>query len=269
MHRQIAWKAAHQVFRLMVITGLLTLVTSVAFWCVMLKYQTSVSANLILVWHQCLGSSSLTLLQPRTFWRQKKRSRLYNASKSIKLVSRISNGNASSKLLRLICITVSWRSLADSLRHSAIPRSGSWPLLLQSRKHHIVSPLHFFSLISYLLGTLWTRYITPLLTLNDRWRISYHKLTNQRQLIISQFGYNPIQTTLLGCVDGAVESKLAYISHIVLIPMVSNLSIFFSIDYMARCDFGLIQGYGTWICWGPDVCPRFPWIHPCQHLEVT
>ncbi|KAF8954615.1 major facilitator superfamily domain-containing protein [Flammula alnicola] len=30
-------------------------------------------------------------------------------------------------------------------------------------------------------------------------------LTNQRQLIVSQFGFTPIQTTLLGCVDGVVE----------------------------------------------------------------
>lgn len=33
-----------------------------------------------------------------------------------------------------------------------------------------------------------------------------YQLTNQRQLIVSQFGFNGIQTTLLGCVDGAVES---------------------------------------------------------------
>ncbi|KAG1826874.1 MFS general substrate transporter [Suillus subaureus] len=30
-------------------------------------------------------------------------------------------------------------------------------------------------------------------------------LTNQRQLIVAQFGFNGIQTTLLGCVDGVVE----------------------------------------------------------------
>ncbi|KAH0830676.1 major facilitator superfamily domain-containing protein [Lanmaoa asiatica] len=30
-------------------------------------------------------------------------------------------------------------------------------------------------------------------------------LTNQRQLIVAQFGFNDIQTTLLGCVDGVVE----------------------------------------------------------------
>ncbi|KAN0077177.1 Major facilitator superfamily domain containing protein [Tylopilus felleus] len=32
-----------------------------------------------------------------------------------------------------------------------------------------------------------------------------NSLTNQRQLIVNQFGFNVIQTTLLGCVDGVVE----------------------------------------------------------------
>ncbi|PPQ93270.1 hypothetical protein CVT25_015268 [Psilocybe cyanescens] len=32
-----------------------------------------------------------------------------------------------------------------------------------------------------------------------------NSLTNQRQLIINQFGFSPIKTTLLGCVDGVVE----------------------------------------------------------------
>ncbi|KAF9265637.1 MFS general substrate transporter [Marasmius fiardii PR-910] len=32
-----------------------------------------------------------------------------------------------------------------------------------------------------------------------------NSLTNQRQLIVSQFGFTPIQTTLIGCVDGVVE----------------------------------------------------------------
>lgn len=30
-------------------------------------------------------------------------------------------------------------------------------------------------------------------------------LVNQRQLIVSSFGFTPLQTTLLGCVDGVVE----------------------------------------------------------------
>jgi len=32
-----------------------------------------------------------------------------------------------------------------------------------------------------------------------------NSLSNQRQLIVRQFGFTPIQTTLLGCVDGVVE----------------------------------------------------------------
>ncbi|KZV69757.1 MFS general substrate transporter [Peniophora sp. CONT] len=32
-----------------------------------------------------------------------------------------------------------------------------------------------------------------------------NSLTNQRQIIVSQFGFTPIQTTLIGCVDGLVE----------------------------------------------------------------
>ncbi|KAF8197567.1 major facilitator superfamily domain-containing protein [Pholiota molesta] len=32
-----------------------------------------------------------------------------------------------------------------------------------------------------------------------------NSLTNQRQLIVNQFGFTPFQTTLLGCVDGVVE----------------------------------------------------------------
>ncbi|KAK0196739.1 major facilitator superfamily domain-containing protein [Armillaria mellea] len=32
-----------------------------------------------------------------------------------------------------------------------------------------------------------------------------NSLTNQRQLIVSQFGFSTIQTTLIGCVDGVVE----------------------------------------------------------------
>lgn len=32
-----------------------------------------------------------------------------------------------------------------------------------------------------------------------------NSLSNQRQIIISSFGFTPLQTTLLGCVDGVVE----------------------------------------------------------------
>ena len=32
-----------------------------------------------------------------------------------------------------------------------------------------------------------------------------NSVTNQRQIIVSSFGFTALQTTLLGCVDGAVE----------------------------------------------------------------
>jgi MFS transporter, ACS family, allantoate permease len=32
-----------------------------------------------------------------------------------------------------------------------------------------------------------------------------NSLTNQRQIIVSSFGFTTLQTTLLGCVDGTVE----------------------------------------------------------------
>lgn len=32
-----------------------------------------------------------------------------------------------------------------------------------------------------------------------------NSLTNQRQIIVSSFGFSPLQTTLLGCVDGVIE----------------------------------------------------------------
>lgn len=32
-----------------------------------------------------------------------------------------------------------------------------------------------------------------------------NSLTNQRQIIVSSFGFTVLQTTLLGCVDGAIE----------------------------------------------------------------
>jgi len=32
-----------------------------------------------------------------------------------------------------------------------------------------------------------------------------NSLTNQRQIIVTEFGFTTLQTTLLGCVDGLVE----------------------------------------------------------------
>lgn len=60
-----------------------------------------------------------------------------------------------------------------------------------------------------------------------------NSLTNQRQIIVSQFGFTTFQTTLLGCVDGVIEivtiftgvklaaripNGIAYVSVIYFIP---------------------------------------------------
>lgn len=37
-----------------------------------------------------------------------------------------------------------------------------------------------------------------------------NSLTNQRQIIVSGFGFTPLQTTLLGCVDGVIEIVTIY-----------------------------------------------------------
>ncbi|KAF8637407.1 hypothetical protein AX17_002902 [Amanita inopinata Kibby_2008] len=39
----------------------------------------------------------------------------------------------------------------------------------------------------------------------------FNSLTNQRQIIVKDFGFNLIQTTLLGCVDGAVEIVVIWV----------------------------------------------------------
>jgi MFS family permease len=37
-------------------------------------------------------------------------------------------------------------------------------------------------------------------------------LTNQRQIIVNEFGFTPIQTTLLGCVDGVVDAGAMFLA---------------------------------------------------------
>ena len=37
-----------------------------------------------------------------------------------------------------------------------------------------------------------------------------NSLTNQRQIIVSSFGFSNLQTTLLGCVDGFIEIVTIY-----------------------------------------------------------
>lgn len=65
-----------------------------------------------------------------------------------------------------------------------------------------------------------------------------NSLTNQRQIIVSSFGFTPLQTTLLGCVDGVVEivtiwtgvniaarlpNSIAYVGVLYMIPNVMGV----------------------------------------------
>lgn len=85
-----------------------------------------------------------------------------------------------------------------------------------------------------------------------------NSLTNQRQIIVSSFGFTPLQTTLLGCVDGIVEittiwtgvnfasrlpNSIAYVGVLYMIP---NLMGVFLINFLPWSDkVGLL--FSVWI----------------------
>jgi len=83
-------------------------------------------------------------------------------------------------------------------------------------------------------------------------------LTNQKQIIVSSFGFTPLQTTLLGCVDGIIEivtiltgvtldsripNSRAYVAFIYFIPNVMGV---FLINFLPWTDkVGLL--FAQWI----------------------
>ncbi|TFY75242.1 hypothetical protein EWM64_g8770 [Hericium alpestre] len=85
-----------------------------------------------------------------------------------------------------------------------------------------------------------------------------NSLTNQRSLIVASFGFTPLQTTLLGCVDGAVEiitiftgvklvaripNSRAYVGILYYIP---NILGCFLINFLPWSDkIGLL--FGIWL----------------------
>jgi len=85
-----------------------------------------------------------------------------------------------------------------------------------------------------------------------------NSLTNQKQIIVSSFGFTPLQTTLLGCVDGIVEivtiltgvtlasripNSRAYVGFIYFIPNVMGV---FLINFLPWSDkVGLL--FAQWI----------------------
>ena len=85
-----------------------------------------------------------------------------------------------------------------------------------------------------------------------------NSLTNQRQIIVSSFGFTALQTTLLGCVDGIVEivtiftgvtlaarlpNSRAYVGFLYFIPNVLGV---FLINFLPWTDkVGLL--FAQWI----------------------
>ncbi|KAF9447764.1 MFS general substrate transporter [Macrolepiota fuliginosa MF-IS2] len=85
-----------------------------------------------------------------------------------------------------------------------------------------------------------------------------NSLTNQRQIIVSSFGFTPLQTTLLGCVDGVVEivtiwvgitiaaripNSRAYVGALFMVP---NLLGVFLINFLPWSDkVGLL--FAQWV----------------------
>ncbi|KAF9484670.1 MFS general substrate transporter [Pholiota conissans] len=77
-----------------------------------------------------------------------------------------------------------------------------------------------------------------------------NSLTNQRQLIINQFGFTPIQTTLLGCVDGVVEI----------------LTIWLGVTLAAQRKIG--RGYAAAMMFGPALLGALLVNKLPSHLKV-
>jgi hypothetical protein len=75
-----------------------------------------------------------------------------------------------------------------------------------------------------------------------------NSLTNQRQIIVSSFGFTPLQTTLLGCVDGVVEIVTIFtgvnlaaripngIAYVAVLYMIPNVMGVFLINFLPWSD---------------------------------
>ncbi|KAF4572524.1 hypothetical protein EYR36_007031 [Pleurotus pulmonarius] len=85
-----------------------------------------------------------------------------------------------------------------------------------------------------------------------------NSLTNQRQIIVTSFGFTPLQTTLLGCVDGVVEIVTIYTgvniaaripnsrAYVAVIYMVPNILGVFLINFLPwENKVGLL--FGVWL----------------------
>ena len=58
-----------------------------------------------------------------------------------------------------------------------------------------------------------------------------NSLTNQKQIIVSSFGFTPLQTTLLGCVDGVIEIA-TILSGVTLAARIPNSRAYVGFTYL-------------------------------------
>ncbi|KAF8878218.1 MFS general substrate transporter [Infundibulicybe gibba] len=109
----------------------------------------------------------------------------------------------------------------------------------QGKSNGLISPLTGYRLVEALLDPK-----TWLFAMFSALNNVPSSLTNQKQIIVSSFGFTPLQTTLLGCVDGVVEivtiwtgvsiasrfeNSRAYVAVIYLVP---NLVGVFMVNFL-------------------------------------
>ena len=100
-----------------------------------------------------------------------------------------------------------------------------------------------------------------------------NSLTNQRQIIVSSFGFSPLQTTLLGCVDGVIEiltiwtgvtlaarlrDARGYVGAIYFIPNVLGCILVNVLPWKNKV--GLL--FSVWLT-GASRAPQTTWLSAC------
>lgn len=166
----------------MIITGILTLITAVAYWCVPSLYRWTVHTDRQHVRFFFPDSpTNAWFLTPEERAKAVKRIQVRTfpsssialpqiGSRATKPVSRTSTSRSSST--HQLCCTSLYAILIDHLCrfYEALTDPKTWLFALFSALDNIPN-----------------------------------SLTNQRQIIVSSFGFTNLQTTLLGCVDGLIE----------------------------------------------------------------
>ena len=65
-----------------------------------------------------------------------------------------------------------------------------------------------------------------------------NSLLNQLQLIVVSLGFNPLQTTLLGCVNGVVEIVMIF-TGVTIVSRIPNSIAWVGIAYFVPCLLGV------------------------------